>query len=156
VFVAAVGERMTKAAPRSADGLLVHPFSTERYLREITVPAPADARERFELAHSPMVVGGRTEQEFAESRRRARKQIAFYGSTPAYRTVLALHGWGEPGDESNGLSRTTDPSRWKHMGELVTDEVLNQFAIVVSTLVEPSFALDLVQSIRTYGGLEKR
>ncbi len=39
VFLAAVGEAMTAVAGEVADGLLVHAFSTERYLREVTLPA---------------------------------------------------------------------------------------------------------------------
>src|ERR1700710_971667 len=39
VFLAAVGEKMTEVAGETADGLLVHGFTTERYLREVTLPA---------------------------------------------------------------------------------------------------------------------
>src|SRR5665213_1675702 len=39
VYLAAVGELMTEVAGEVADGLLVHPFSTERYIREVTLPA---------------------------------------------------------------------------------------------------------------------
>ena len=52
------------------------------------------------------------------------------GSTPAYRPVLAMHGWAELGRELNYVSRGTEPDRWERMGELVDDEVLAAFAVV--------------------------
>jgi hypothetical protein len=66
----------------------------------------------------------------AMAARGVREQIAFYGSTPAYRPVLDLHGWGELGVELNRLSRGTDADRWQRMGELIDDEVLGTFAVV--------------------------
>src|SRR5438445_2014717 len=39
VFLAAVGDKMTEVAGEVCDGLLVHGFTTERYLREVTLPA---------------------------------------------------------------------------------------------------------------------
>jgi hypothetical protein len=56
-----------------------------------------------------------------------RKQIAFYGSTPAYRKVLELHGWGELQTELHRLSLQGD---WDVMGSLIDDEMLDAFALV--------------------------
>lgn len=138
VLVAAVGEHMTAAAAAVADGLLVHGFSTERYLREVTIPgiemgrreAGRDLSEHFEIVSSAFVVTGRTEQQLAAARVRVKEQIAFYASTPAYRPVLALHGWGELGDQLHDLSRTSESDRWQRMGTLIDDEVLEAFAVI--------------------------
>ena len=137
VYLAAVGDRMTRVAGEVCDGLLPHAFTTERYLREHTLPvleeglaASGRTRGEFTVAFSGFVVSGRTEEELAAAARGAREQIAFYGSTPAYRPVLELHGWGELGVELNRLSRGTDPDRWRRMGELIDDEVLAAFAVV--------------------------
>ncbi|MCW2697511.1 MAG: uncharacterized protein JWR62_2596 [Modestobacter sp.] len=137
VLVAGVGPRMTETAGAVADGLLVHPFTTERYLREVSVPALArGAATRTagpglpEVVDSTFVVTGRTEEELAAATRRVREQLAFYGSTPAYRPVLELHGWGGLGDELNRLSRSRAADRWTAMGDLVDDEVLATFAVV--------------------------
>ncbi len=141
VLVAGVGPRMTETAGAVADGLLVHPFSTERYLREVSIPALArgaatrtDAPGPPEVVDSSFVVTGRTEEELAAATRRVREQLAVYGSTPAYRPVLELHGWGELGDELNRLSRGRADDKWQAMGDLVDDEVLHTFAVVA----EPS------------------
>jgi probable F420-dependent oxidoreductase len=143
VLVAGVGPRMAETAGAVADGLLAHPFTTERYLREVSLPALARGAARRpdvprrpvpEVVDSTFIVTGRTEEEFAASTRRVREQLAFYGSTPAYRPVLELHGWGDLGDELNRLSRSRAADRWTVMGDLVDDEVLHTFAVVA----EPS------------------
>jgi probable F420-dependent oxidoreductase len=136
VYLAAVGELMTEVTGEVADGLLVHPFSTERYVREVTLPAlarglAASKRDAtgFPISFSGLVATGETEEAMATAVRRVRGQIAFYGSTPAYRPVLELHGWGELQSELNALSKTGE---WEKMGELVDDDVLNTFAVVAA------------------------
>ncbi len=138
VFVAAVGERMAETAGRVADGVLLHPFTTEAYVRQVTVPAlerglAKAGRTRddgFELVHATFIVTGRTEEEMAASTRLVRRQLAFYGSTPAYLPVLALHGWTDLGRELNRLSVTQMADRWERMADLVDDEVLGAFAVL--------------------------
>ena len=137
VFLAAVGEAMTAVAGEVADGLLVHPFSTERYLREVTLPAldrgvarSGRPRSAAEVSLMLMIATGRTEEEMARAVAGTRQQIAFYGSTPAYRGVLGLHGWAGLGDELNALSRSSREDKWEVMGRLVDDDVLNTFAVV--------------------------
>jgi len=137
VYLAAVGDQMTRVAGEVCDGLLPHAFTTERYLREHTLPeleeglaAGGRSRAEFAIAFSGFVVSGTTEEEMAAAARGVREQIAFYGSTPAYRRVLDLHGWGELGVELNRLSRGADADRWQRMGELIDDDVLGTFAVV--------------------------
>lgn len=137
VYLAAVGDQMTRVAGEVCDGFLPHAFTTERYLREHTFPmleeglaASGRTRSEFTIAFSGFVVSGTTEEEMAAAARGVREQIAFYGSTPAYRPVLDLHGWGELGVELNRLSRGTDADRWQRMGELIDDEVLAAFSVV--------------------------
>jgi probable F420-dependent oxidoreductase len=136
VYLAAVGELMTEVAGEVADGLLVHPFSTERYIREVTLPALGRGLARsgrafsdFPISFSGLVATGDTEDELADAVRRVRAQIAFYGSTPAYRPVLELHGWGELQSELNALSKSGE---WEKMGELIDDDVLNAFSVVAA------------------------
>ncbi len=56
-----------------------------------------------------------------------KQQIAFYGSTPAYRGVLDLHGWGDLQPQLNTLSKQ---GKWVEMGELITPDILHTFAVV--------------------------
>jgi probable F420-dependent oxidoreductase len=133
VFLAAVGERMTEVAGEVADGILLHGFTTERYVREVTMPAlergwarAGKQRDDFELSGPMFVVTGTNEEEYEAARRGTKQQIAFYGSTPAYRGVLELHGWGDLQGELNRLSKQGE---WVQMGELVDDEILGTFAV---------------------------
>jgi probable F420-dependent oxidoreductase len=133
VFLAAVGERMTEVAGEAADGILLHGFTTERYVREVTLPAlergwakAGKERSDFELSGPMFVVTGTNEEEYENARRGTKQQIAFYGSTPAYRGVLELHGWGDLQTELNRLSKQ---GGWVEMGELIDDDMLGTFAV---------------------------
>ncbi|AFM16550.1 putative F420-dependent oxidoreductase, MSMEG_2256 family [Mycolicibacterium chubuense NBB4] len=134
VFVAAVGDRMTEMCGEVADGLLAHAFSTQRYMREVTIPTLSRGLERagrtrgdVEVASPLFVVTGRDETELRAAAVGTRKQIAFYASTPAYRGVLELHGWGDLQTELHRLSRRGD---WDAMGSLIDDAMLAEFAVV--------------------------
>ena len=136
VFLAGVGALMTEVAGEVCDGFLCHGFTTERYLREVTIPALERGRatagktlEDFEICGPSFVVTGETEEEIEKAKQGTKQQIAFYGSTPAYRVVLELHGWGDLQDELNGLSKQ---GKWVEMGEVIDDEMLNTFAVVGS------------------------
>ena len=83
--------------------------------------------EGFELVGPGFVVTGTTDEEMERAVAGTRQQIAFYGSTPAYRSVLELHGWGDLQDELNILSKR---GQWAQMGERIDDDVLAAFAVV--------------------------
>ena len=116
------------------DGFICHGFTTEKYLREVTIPALARGREKagktmegFEIVGPSFVITGNNDEEIEKAAIATRKQIAFYGSTPAYRPVLDMHGWGGLQDELNTLSKQGE---WDKMGTLIDDEILNTFAVV--------------------------
>jgi probable F420-dependent oxidoreductase len=134
VFIAAVGEGMTEMCGEVADGHLGHSMVSKRYLNEVTMPALLRGMQRsgrdrtgFEVSAEVMVATGETDAELAAAKTATRKQIAFYGSTPAYRKVLDLHGWGELHTELNRLSKQGE---WDAMGGLIDDEMLAAFAVV--------------------------
>jgi probable F420-dependent oxidoreductase len=134
ILLAAVGELMTEVAGEVGDGFLVHGFSTERYLREVSLPAlergaakAGKTRADLTVSYPGFVVTGPDDKSMAAAAKGVREQIAFYGSTPAYRPVLELHGWGELHPQLNTLSKRGE---WEQMGELINDEVLNAFAVV--------------------------
>jgi probable F420-dependent oxidoreductase len=134
IFLAGVGERMTEVAGEVCDGFLCHGFTTERYLREVTIPALERGAAKagrpvseIEISGPAFVVTGTTEEEMAASVQGTKQQIAFYGSTPAYRGVLELHGWGGLQDD---LTKMSKEGKWKEMGDLITDDILDTFAVV--------------------------
>src|SRR4051794_6850728 len=134
VFLAGVGALMTEVAGEVCDGFLCHGFTTERYLREVTIPALERGRaksgktlEGFQIAGPSFVVTGTNDEQMEKAAAGTRQQIAFYGSTPAYRGVLELHGWGGLQDELNRLSKE---GKWVEMGDLIDDDILTTFAVV--------------------------
>jgi probable F420-dependent oxidoreductase len=149
---------MTEVAGEVCDGLLVHGFSTERYLREISLPAlergaakVGKTRADMTVSYPGFVVTGATEEDVATATKAVREQIAFYGSTPAYRSVLELHGWGDLQVELNTLSKRGE---WVKMGELIDDDILDAFAVVapfeeVATKVKARFG-DVVDRYSFY------
>ena len=134
VWLAAVGRRMTEVAGEVADGLLCHAFTTDRYLVEVTLPALSAGlarsnrqREDVEVSVPVFVVTGRDAAERAGVAAAIRAQIAFYGSTPAYRPVLELHGWGDLHEQLHQLSLRGE---WNRMSAMIDDDILDVFAVV--------------------------
>jgi probable F420-dependent oxidoreductase len=134
IVLAGVGELMTEVAGEVCDGFICHGFTTERYLREVTIPALRRGRDKagksmdgFDIVGPSFVVTGATDEALEQAAAGTRQQIAFYGSTPAYRPVLELHGWGDLQIELNTLSKRGD---WVEMGKLIDDEILETFAVV--------------------------
>jgi len=154
VVLAAVGPKMTEVAGEVADGMLVHAFSTGRYIEEVTMPAigrglaaSGRKRENFQVCFPAFVVTGRDEKEWESARTAVTRQLAFYGSTPAYRGVLELHGWGELQTELNVLSKRGE---WEAMGERISDDILEEFAVVA----EPAGVARALKA--RFGGLVDR
>jgi len=135
VYLAGVGDHMTEVAGEVCNGLLLHAFTTRTYLEKVTVPALQRGRERagladlegFTISGMSMVCPGRDEVELEVSVRSTKKQIAFYASTPSYRGVLDVHGWGDLQPE---LTRLSKAGRWDDMGDAIDDEILNAVAVV--------------------------
>jgi probable F420-dependent oxidoreductase len=135
IYLAGVGEKMTEVAGEVCDGFFFHPLTSERSLAELTLPALQRGRARaghdglegFTVTGPAFTCTGRDEAELATAIKGTKAQIAFYASTPAYRAVLDLHGWGELQPELNALTRA---GRWSEMGDAIDDEMLHAFAVV--------------------------
>jgi probable F420-dependent oxidoreductase len=133
VFLAAIGPRMAEAAGSVADGLLMHSFVTDKYLRDVMLPAvdrglAASGRDRssFEISATPLLVTGSNEREGAAAERVMREHLAFYGSTPTYRRVLAAEGWGDLQPELNALLKA---GRSSELPALISSDVMDRFVV---------------------------
>ncbi|MGB0619535.1 MAG: TIGR03617 family F420-dependent LLM class oxidoreductase [Myxococcota bacterium] len=133
IFLAGVGPRMTEVCGEVADGFFVHPFGTRRSFEELTLPAldrGLEASDRspdaFSISLQVMVCTGKNDEEIDRARQATKQQIAFYGSTPAYRPVLECHGWGGLQEE---LNRLTKQGKWGEMSGLISDELLEAIAV---------------------------
>jgi len=151
---------MTQVAGEVADGMIVHPFSNDRYIREVTLPniekglaKSGRSREDFELSYTPFIISGEDEQGMEAAKKLARQRISFYGSTPAYKGVLDIQGWGDLQGELNSMSKQ---GRWDEMTSLITDDMLDVFGVVASPdkLVDAMLGRygDIID--RTSGGFE--
>ncbi len=136
INLSATGPLMTKVAAEVADGMIMHPFSSEKFIREVTLPAIEEGLARsdrtlddFELDYAPIIASGTDEESMERAIATARDRIAFYGSTEAYRPVLEAHGWGELQTELNVLNKRQQQAE---MASLVSNEVLHTIAIVGS------------------------
>jgi probable F420-dependent oxidoreductase len=134
IVLAGVGARMTEVAGEVCDGFLFHPFTTQRYLREVTLPALARGRARAGRTLEGFRVYGplfaspvRDERERVAVEQASRQQFAFWASTPAYRPVLELHGWGELQTE---LARMAREGRWNELGDAVDPAIFRAFACI--------------------------
>ena len=133
IFLAVVGDAMARAAGEVADGVLPHGFTTERYLREVTLPNVKIGLDRagrtwddIEISGGGFTVFGEDEAELEQGVERMRQTVAYYGSTPAYHDVWNLHGWGELGQRLHALSRE---QKWDEMTRLIPDEVMDVFVL---------------------------
>ncbi|HEY8121577.1 MAG TPA: TIGR03617 family F420-dependent LLM class oxidoreductase [Myxococcota bacterium] len=134
VFVGGFGPRMCEVAGETADGFIAHPFNTRASLETLVLPAlgrglakSGRTRAQLELICATLVVTAEDERELARVALAAKKQLAFYGSTPAYRQTLDAHGWGALHGDLNRLSKA---GRWDEMAGLVPDELLEAVAVV--------------------------
>jgi probable F420-dependent oxidoreductase len=133
IFLAGVGPRMTEVAGEVADGFFVHPFHTRESLERLTLPAlerglvrAGRSRADLQVSHQVLIATGERDEELARARAAVRSQIAFYGSTPAYRPVLESRGWGDLQPELNLLSKR---GKWTEMSGLISEEMLEAIAV---------------------------
>lgn len=128
IFIAGVNEHLCRVAGEVCQGFHVHPFHTVEYIRQIVLPNIAQGatqakRTRADLELSSTIFVATDEAE----REAVRAQIAFYASTPSYKSVLDVHGWG---DINKKLGRLAARQRWDEMPALVSDELLDAVAIL--------------------------
>ncbi len=148
IYIAGVNTGLAKLSGETADGFHVHPFHTPQYLRNVLLPAIEEgaskagrSRKDVSTVVSAFVITGDADREST------RQQIAFYASTPSYRSVLIEHGWGEVGEQLSGLAKKQD---WFGMSSLITDEMLSVFA----TEAAPEDLADVLKE--RYQGLADR
>jgi probable F420-dependent oxidoreductase len=137
IVLGGVGPRMTEVAGEVADGFMIHPFSTVKFMRETTLPAlergltrAGRGRADIEIAFPVMIVVADTDEQRAKNMTAMRSRLAFYGSTPAYKPVLDAHGWGDLQPELNTRSKRGD---WGGMAGLITDEMVDEICVVGTT-----------------------
>jgi probable F420-dependent oxidoreductase len=134
VFISAVGPAMARVAGRVCDGLRIHGFSTEKYVRDVLLPNVRRGAEQagrdlagFEISGGGMLVLGETESEIEQNLEKLRQPISFYGSTRSYHGVFAVHGHESLGMRLHEMSLK---NQWAEMPGVIPEQVLRDFALV--------------------------
>lgn len=128
IYIAGVNPGLCRLAGEVADGFHAHPYHSARYLRQVILPALEAGAQKadrspsdIQLSVTAMTATNPSEREFVRS------QISFYASTPSYRPVMDLHGWGDVADQLRSHSRKGE---WEKMAAMISDEMLDTFAVV--------------------------
>jgi len=134
IYLAAVNTYMARLAGELGDGIRVHPISTFRHGREVLLPniekgarKAGRALSDIDVVGAPLLAVAKDEQGLEAAKAEVRQRVAFYASTRTYHSVLEFHGWSEIGKE---LHRLSLEGKWREMPELISDDMLEEFAIV--------------------------
>jgi alkanesulfonate monooxygenase SsuD/methylene tetrahydromethanopterin reductase-like flavin-dependent oxidoreductase (luciferase family) len=132
ILGAALNPVMTKAVARSCDGILLHALALGRtHLHERVLPALREGiRDRetgFEIA-AWVITSIDDDEEYA--RDVARRQLAFYLSTPSYAPVAVGTSWERVADDVRSAFAASDrKATWTELAAVIPDTVLDEFAL---------------------------
>lgn len=134
IYISAVNKYNCRLVGELCDGIRMHGFNTPKYTREVIIPAIAEGAQKagrnlsdIDIVGGSFVITGKNAEEVEKAKAPVRQQLAFYASTRVYHPVLEVHGWQEVGQQ---LFRLSMEGKWQEMGALVTDEMLDEFAII--------------------------
>jgi probable F420-dependent oxidoreductase len=154
IYIAGVNQRMCQLAGELCEGFHVHPLNSSRYVKEVILPniqmglaASGRQREGLQLSSAIFVIPADDTQRAKQHETEIRQQIAFYASTPPYRPVFDLHGWGDVADQLRALAAR---GKWNDMAALITEEMLETFATRATWEELPS------RVVQKYAGLLNR
>ncbi|HEX5586965.1 MAG TPA: TIGR03617 family F420-dependent LLM class oxidoreductase [Acidimicrobiia bacterium] len=136
IQIAGVNTGLARMAGEVCDGFHIHPFHSREYVVEVVRPAVEEGARRAGRSIDDLtfiapvfVIVGDTEEERAPQREAARRQLAFYASTPTYEPVLTHHGFTEAGPELQQLVRSGDTAA---MSAVMSDEVIAPFTVTAT------------------------
>jgi probable F420-dependent oxidoreductase len=134
IHLAAVNTVLCSVAGEVADGLRPHPVCTAEYIEKVMLPSVREGAEKsgrsldgFKVSIKPLIATAETRQELEKKIVDVRARVAFYASTPAYAAAFEFHGLGDLAARLKILSKE---QRWEEMPTFITDEILDQFAVV--------------------------
>ena len=134
IYISAVNKYNCRLVGELCDGIRMHGFNTMKYTTEVIIPAIEDGAKKagrkledIDLVGGSFVIAGKTEEEVERAKAPVRQQLAFYASTRVYHPVLEVHGWQDAGQQ---LFRLSMEGKWPEMGALITDEMLEEFAVI--------------------------
>lgn len=134
IYISAVNRYNCRLVGELCDGIRMHGFNTAKYTREVILPAIKEGAEKagrnmseIDIVAGTFVITGKNWDEVEKAKAPVRQQLSFYASTRAYFPVLEVHGWQDVGQR---LFRLSMEGKWTEMASAITDEMLDEFAIV--------------------------
>jgi probable F420-dependent oxidoreductase len=134
IYISAVNKYNCRLVGELCDGIRMHGFNTTKYTKEVIIPAVEEGAKKagrnlsdIDIVGGSFVIAGKNEEEVEKAKSPVRQQLAFYASTRVYHPVLEVHGWQETGQQ---LFRLSMEGKWPEMGALITDEMLDEFAVI--------------------------
>ena len=134
IHISAVNPYMCRLVGELCDGARLHGLCTPKYLREVILPNMEGAAKKagrslkdIDISGGGFVITGEAEEDVERQKQAIRAQIAFYASTRTYKGVLDMHGWG---DTCLTLHRLAAAGKWGEMAQQISDEMLDQFAVI--------------------------
>jgi len=134
IYISAVNRYNCRLVGELCDGIRMHGFNTLKYTKEVILPAIKEGAEKagrkfsdVDIVGGSFIITGKNEEEVEKAKAPVRQQLSFYASTRVYHPVLEVHGWEETGQQ---LFRLSMEGKWPEMAAAITDEMLDEFAIV--------------------------
>jgi probable F420-dependent oxidoreductase len=134
IYISAVNKYNCRLVGELCDGIRMHGFNTAKYTTEVIIPAIKEGAQKagrdlsdIDIVGGSFVIAGKNEEVVEKAKAPVRQQLAFYASTRVYHPVLEVHGWQETGQQ---LFRLSMEGKWPEMAALITDEMLEEFAVI--------------------------
>jgi probable F420-dependent oxidoreductase len=134
IYISAVNRYNCKLVGEVCDGIRMHGFNTTKYTKEVILPAIEEGAKKagrqlsdIDIVGGSFIITGANEEEVERAKAPVRQQLSFYASTRAYHPVLEVHGWQEVGEK---LFRFSMEGKWQEMANGITDDMLEEFAII--------------------------
>jgi probable F420-dependent oxidoreductase len=159
IYISAINKNMLQLAGELCQGVHIHPLHTARYIEEFALPhletglkKSGRQRTEIELSSTAFVVPTDDAEKAKDYEFGARQQISFYASTPPYRVIMELHGWGDIADR---LSQLAARGQWAEMPHLITDEMMAEFVVSgtwaeLPTKIKAKYAGGLLDRVSYY------
>ncbi len=134
VLIAAVNPYMARLAGELCDGLRLHPIATLSFTEKCVIPAIAQGALKagrslgeIDVIGAPFLCLAKDEAGLRAAMEDQKQHIAFYASTPTYHSVLEHHGWMDTAQE---LHRMTREGKWSELHKCISDDMLEEWAII--------------------------
>ncbi len=133
IMLGALGPKMTEVAGEVADGLIVHPFNSQPFIEETTLPSvdvglakSGRSRDDFIMQINAIIITGETEEAYKAAEKSVKDLLGFYASTPAYRPPMDAVGFGDLQPKLNALSKE---GKWAELAAYIDDDFVDAFVV---------------------------